>query len=170
MSKQRKYPGRGGGPAGLASDPDAPFIVDEARGDAIGEGLGPRVLRLERLFFEELDRLFRLEVSDPRLSNLAIARVQLSPDLRNAKVYYARRDAVPGRAAGLTPGAARVREEAQQKTIHDGLDRVTPFLRARLADVVQMKRLPDLHFHRDRDAEAALRATQHFGPPAVSSS
>jgi ribosome-binding factor A len=170
MSKQRKYPARGAGQAGSAGDPDAPFIVDEARGDQAGEALGPRVMRLERLFFEELDRLFRLEVSDPRLSNLAIARVQLSPDLRNAKIYYARRDAVPGRPPGLTPGAARVHEEAQHKKIHDGLDRVTPFLRARLADVVQMKRLPDLHFHRDRDAEAALRATQHFGPPAASHS
>ncbi|HNN94174.1 MAG TPA: ribosome-binding factor A [Pseudomonadota bacterium] len=169
MSKQRKHPARGVGHSGANPDPDAPFVIEEARGE-VGEGQGPRVLRLERLFFEELDRLFRLEVSDPRLASLAIARVQLSPDLRNAKVYYARRDAVPGRPAGLTPGAARVREEAQMKTIHDGLVRVTPFLRARLSDVVQMKRLPDLHFHRDRDAEAALRATQQFAPPAATSS
>ncbi len=179
MSKQRKYSTHSKGQRGLESDPDAPFIVGKDTGLEQGaergsghadmvEGLGPRVLRLERLFFEELDRLFRLEVSDPRLAQLAIARVQLSPDLRNAKIYYARRDAVPGRPPGLSPGAARVHEEAQQKTIHDGLNRVTPFLRARLADVVQMKRLPDLHFHRDRDAEAALRATQHFGAPAPS--
>jgi ribosome-binding factor A len=29
------------------------------------------------------------------------------------------------------------------------LDRVTPFLRARLADAVDLKRVPELHFVRD---------------------
>jgi ribosome-binding factor A len=167
MSKRARAQGRGvhaGRPsAGAAAD--APFIVDEALGDGGLSGPGPRLLRLERLIFEELDRLFRLEVSDPRLGDLAIARVQLSPDLRNAKIYYARRDAKPGRPGSLTPGAARTLQEAQQKTVNEGLARVTPFLRARLADVVMMKQLPDLHFHRDRDAEAALRATQILVPP-----
>ncbi|MBL9007689.1 MAG: ribosome-binding factor A [Myxococcales bacterium] len=161
MSKQERVRGRGerSGRAPRA-DADAPFVVDDVLGDAGSTGAGPRLLRLERLIFEELDRLFRLEVSDPRLSDIAIARVQLSPDLRNAKVYYARRDASPQRPSGMSPGAARVLLETQQKTINDGLLRVTPFLRARLADIVMMKQLPDLHFHRDRDAEAALRATQ----------
>ena len=161
MSKRAKQYGRGdreGKQAGR--DADAPFIVDELGADGSAGGPGPRLLRLERLIFEELDRLFRLEVSDPRLADLAIARVQLSPDLRNAKIYYARRDSAPQRPRGLSIGAARVQQEAQQRTINDGLARVTPFLRARLADVVVMKQLPDLHFHRDRDAEAALRATQ----------
>lgn len=163
MSKRGRSNGRGdahGRP--LAAGPDAPFVVDDVLAEGGVAGPGPRLLRLERLIFEELDRLFRLEVSDPRLADLAIARVQLSPDLRNAKVYYARRDASPKRPGGLTPGQARVLHETQQKTINDGLARVTPFLRARLADVVMMKQLPDLHFHRDRDAEAALRATQLF--------
>jgi hypothetical protein len=44
--------------------------------------------------------------------------------------------------------------------VQEALLRVTPFLRARLTDVVSMKRLPDLHFHRDRVAEASLRAEQ----------
>ena len=161
MTKRGKQYGRGDRQGGQATqDPDAPFIVDDVAGDSPAGGPGPRLLRLERLIFEELDRLFRLEVSDPRLADLAIARVQLSPDLRNAKIYYARRDSRPQRPGGLSIGAARVMQEAAQKKINDGLARVTPFLRARLADVVAMKQLPDLHFHRDRDAEAALRATQ----------
>ena len=181
-------------------DPDAPFIVGRAGSPGLGDelqqqGAGPRVLRLERLLFEELDRLFRLEVSDPRLDDLTIARVQLSPDLRNAKVYYARRDTLIKPAASkpaaskpatskpattkpattkpatakasaarpaapLTPGAQRALEQSVQRGITEALGRVTPFLRARLAEVVLVKRLPDLHFHRDRDAEAALRASQ----------
>ncbi|HMY59573.1 MAG TPA: hypothetical protein PK472_15030, partial [Pseudomonadota bacterium] len=62
--------------------------------------------------------------------------------------------------AKKTPGEARIAVEAKLRTIHEALGKVTPFLRVRLADAVQMKRLPDLHFHRDRLAESSLRATE----------
>lgn len=134
--------------AGGRRDADAPFSLDS------GETPGTRALRLEHLLFEELYRLFRMEVNDPRLADLEPTSVQMSPDLRNAKVMYALRSE-PG-AAGKTPPAAQ--RSAADRHIADALLRVTPFLRARLVDVVAMKRLPDLHFHRDRMAEASLRA------------
>ncbi len=120
------------------NDADSPFSLDEQ----IETGSpGLRAARIEHILFEELDRLFRLEVTDPSLSDVVPSSVQLSPDLRNAKVYYALRRAPNPRA------------------VQDGLKRVTPFLRARLADVLVMRRLPDLHFHRDRMAESSLRAS-----------
>jgi len=129
---------------------DAPFSLDA------WDSPGVRVQRLEHILFEELDRLFRLEVSDPRLSDVVPTSVQLSPDLRNAKVYYALRQTVPlskAQEASLVAGVAA------------GLARVTPFLRARLAEAVVMKRLPDLHFHRDRLAESSLRASSLLRTP-----
>lgn len=146
---------------GESSDADALFVVD----DVVGSGVGPRVLRIERLLFEELDRLFRLEVSDPRLQEVSVARVELSPDLRNAKVYYAVRTdliSLPASPAGppATKVHPRVAAHNQKKAIDEGIARVTPFLRARLAGVLSMKRLPDLHFHRDRMAESSVRATE----------
>lgn len=128
-------------------DADAPFSLDT------GETPGTRALRLEHLLFEELYRLFRMEVNDPRLADLEPTSVQMSPDLRNAKVMYALRSEP---AAGKSPPTAQ--RTAADRLITDALQRVTPFLRARLVDVVAMKRLPDLHFHRDRMAEASLRA------------
>jgi ribosome-binding factor A len=144
-----------------AEDPDAPFTAD-----SLGDGLGPRAQRLEHILFEELDRLFRLEVTDPRLSDLTPASVQLSPDLRNAKVYYALRRP-PDTNLASKPPPAKLKIAAKLSAIQEALVRVTPFLRARLADVVSMKRLPDLHFHRDRLAEGALRAAAllHKSPP-----
>lgn len=134
--------------------------------------------------FEELDRLFRLEVSDPRLSDVVPVRVQLSPDLRNAKVYFAmgRGDAGAGQgqgrgqgrgkpAAGQPVASPKLLAAAAVKTVQEALMRVTPFLRARLADVVVMKRIPDLHFHRDRLAESSLRAGELLrtsSPPSAS--
>lgn len=129
-------------------DADAPFSLDT------GETPGTRALRLEHLLFEELYRLFRMEVNDPRLADLEPTSVQMSPDLRNAKVMYALRSEPA--AAGKNPPAAQ--RTAADRQIAEALQRVTPFLRARLVDVVAMKRLPDLHFHRDRMAEASLRA------------
>lgn len=116
-----------------AKTPYAPFSQDEP---------GPRLLRLQHLLFEEVDRLFRLEVRDEALQEVAITSLNLSPDLRNAKVYYALR----GQSAGL------------ERRVREGLERVTPFLRARVAEALTTKRTPDLHFHRDRMAEASLRA------------
>lgn len=102
-------------------------------------------MRLEHLLFEEVDRLFRLEVVDRRVQCVAIVGVQLSPDLRNAKVRYA------VRTGPSTP---------PQRDIDQGLERIRPFLRARVAEAISLKRVPQLHFHRDRLAEASLRAEQ----------
>jgi ribosome-binding factor A len=134
-------------------DADAPFTLDS------GDTPGTRALRLEHLLFEELYRLFRMEVNDPRLADLVPTSVQMSPDLRNAKVMYALRDELPA-AGAPTRAALRGNADPRMRGVQEALLRVTPFLRARLTDVVSMKRLPDLHFHRDRVAEASLRAEQ----------
>ncbi len=134
--------------AGRGAD-DRPFRVKDI-GRGKGEGAGPRTERLQHLLFEEVDRLFRLEINDRRLQDVAPVALELSSDLRNAKVMYGMR----GKAAGKT-GAA---ETQQDRAVREGLTKVTPFLRARVAEALSMKRVPDLHFHRDRVAEGALRA------------
>lgn len=135
-------------------DADAPFTLDS------GETLGARALRLEHLLFEELYRLFRMEVNDPRLAELVPTSVQMSPDLRNAKVMYALREDPRATAAAQGKPAVRRAVDPRARAIEEALQRVTPFLRTRLVDVVAMKRLPELHFHRDRMAESSLRAQE----------
>src|SRR5262245_24480537 len=100
---------------------------------------GPRVARIQHLLFEEIDRLFRMDVRDRQLQGVTIMSLHLSPDLRNAKVYYALPDVPP--------------RSEQERRVKEGLLRVTPFLRAQVAATLGMKRTPDLHFHRDRTAE-----------------
>lgn len=121
---------------------DQPFVFDRDGRGGRGEGPGPRGARLQHLLYEEIDRLFRLEVNDRRLQGLRPLWLQLSPDLRNAKVLY-----------GMLPGAPPVGD----KELKDALQRVSAFLRARIAEALVIKRVPDLHFHRDRIAESALR-------------
>jgi len=65
------------------------------------------------------------------LYGLQVAAVVLSVDYRHLRVHYTH----IGETASHSLGRA--------------LDRVTPFLRARLADAVDLKRVPELHFVRD---------------------
>ena len=90
------------------------------------DGPTPRHQRLEQLLLDELRGLFRDDVEDPSLQGLQIAAVVLSVDYRHLRVYYTH-----------TGKADRA------------LERVTPFLRARLADAVDLKRVPELRFVRD---------------------
>ncbi len=93
------------------------------------EGAGHRHLRVQSLVLEELRALLRDDVSDPALANVRVRAVALSVDYRNAKVHFVLRG---------TPDARRPTDQA--------LGRATPFLRARLADAIEMKRVPDLRF------------------------
>jgi ribosome-binding factor A len=94
------------------------------------EGAGHRHLRVQSLVLDELRALLRDDVSDPELSDVRVVAVVLSVDYRHAKVHFV--------LSGASDPARRPAEGA--------LERATPFLRARLADAIDMKRVPDLRF------------------------
>ena len=94
------------------------------------EGAGHRHERVQGLIFEELCALLRDDVSDPALVDVRVRGVVLSVDYRHARVHF---------TLAVDRGDARDRVER-------ALQRATPFLRARLADAVEMKRVPDLRF------------------------
>lgn len=76
----------------------------------------------------ELQTVLRDDVTDPELEGVRVTAVVLSSDMRAAKVHFA----VPrGR-----PRSAAMR----------AFDRASPFLRARLAEGVDLKRTPELRF------------------------
>jgi ribosome-binding factor A len=93
------------------------------------EGAGYRHERVQGLILEELRALMRDDVSDPALAVVRISAVVLSVDYRHARVHFTL-------AVGID----------QRHAVERALVRVTPFLRARLADGVDLKRVPDLRF------------------------
>ena len=169
MSKHatsRARRGRPHGPPGAARAADQPFTLP---GDG-AESLGLRAQRLSHILFEELYRLFRLEVNDPRLADVVPSAVEVSPDLRSARILYSLRNPPEQSEAyktARTPGMARALVNEAVRAINDGLMRVTPFLRARLRDAVSLRYMPELHFHRDRIAESTLRAVETLSPPLI---
>ena len=101
--------------------------------DELRAGAGHRHARLQGLILEELRALLRDDVTDPALTCVRVTAVVLSPDYRHARVHYATLH--DGPPANLT------RTQAER-----ALERATPFLRARLADALDLKRVPDLRF------------------------
>jgi ribosome-binding factor A len=94
------------------------------------EGAGHRHLRVEGLVLEELEALLRDDISDRDLADVRIVAVVLSVDYRQARVHFV--------LSATPPADPRLAQRA--------LERATPFLRARLAEAVEMKRVPDLRF------------------------
>lgn len=106
--------------------------------------------------------LSRGAVHDPGIGFITLTRVQASPDLQVAHVYY------------TTMGDERARRETAK-----ALDRATPFLRREIGSRIRLRRVPVLEFrfdesvtHQDRverilqdlhreDAERAAAATGH---------
>jgi len=84
----------------------------------------------------ELARLLREEATDPRIGLVTLTRVDVAPDLSNARVFWSA--VAPPRA----PDAGAAPEAATQA----GLDSAAGFLRSRLARALGLRRMPELHF------------------------
>lgn len=88
-----------------------------------------RTRRVAEAMREELSELIRFESSDPRLAEIEVTEVVLSPDARRADVLV----------------RLPVGQDARAEAI-DGLDRAKGYLRHQLAQRVELFRAPDLRF------------------------
>ena len=104
-----------------------------------------RPARVAERIRRELALLVAREVADPRVGDVTISDVDLSPDMRHARVLV-----TPGRE---TDGDASV----------SALNHAAGFLRSRLGRQVRMRRLPRLEFEHDRTLERALRIDALIG-------
>ena len=86
----------------------------------------------EEIRHELSDLITRGGVHDPGIGFITLTRVQVSPDLQVARVYY------------TSLGDAAARKDTQK-----ALDRATPFLRRQIGSRVQLRRVPELEFRFD---------------------
>lgn len=105
------------------------------------EGSGFRLIRLQELILEELKALLRDDITDPALQGVWITALVLSVDYRHARVHYA-----------LSGTEDEVRQ--RRASVDRAFGRATTFLRTRLAEAIEMKRVPDLCFVFDAAAIA----------------
>ncbi len=95
--------------------------------------VGHRQERLEHILLDEVQRLVRDEAGDPALAGVRLVSVQLSVDGGHARIAY-------------SVEAQLADEQCVQRAAREAFARATGFLRARLAALLDLKRLPKLSF------------------------
>jgi ribosome-binding factor A len=88
----------------------------------------------------ELSQLLLREVKDPRLDQVTITAVELTPDLKHARVFFAGLADATGRAAALA-----------------GLTRAAGFLRGQVGRNLRLKYAPEFSFIADDSIDRGLR-------------
>lgn len=101
-----------------------------------------RTERVGELVREEVARVMREEVGDPRLKLVTLTRVDVAPDFSHALVLWSVLE-MPGGAS--------------KDAVQEGLERAAPFLRGRLARSLSLKRVPQLRFRHDPSLELGAR-------------
>jgi len=103
-----------------------------------------RGVRLEGEFKRGLSEIFLTELKDPGISPMiGVTRVDVTPDLKYAKVYVSAYDA----------------PEKMEATIK-ALQRAEGFIRAKLNDRIRVRRIPNLTFIHDTSIEYSIRISK----------
>ncbi|MDQ3540731.1 MAG: 30S ribosome-binding factor RbfA [Chloroflexota bacterium] len=97
-----------------------------------------RTRQVGELLREELTDIIRREVKDPRIGFMSITTVDVTPDLRTARVYVSVLGTDDERSATL-----------------DALHSAAKFIRFHLKPRLRMRQIPDLDFRDDRSMEYA---------------
>ena len=104
---------------------------------------GSRPDRVGDQIRSELAMLLAREVHDPGIGFVTMTRVQLTPDLQQARVYYT--------ALG---------DETVRRSTARALERAVPFLRRRIGSRLRLKRVPELRFVYDESIAGQDRIEQ----------
>ena len=103
----------------------------------------PRTSRLAGQIQAEASDVLAREVHDPGIGFVTLTRVQVTPDLQLARLYYT--------TLG-DPAARRATERA--------LERVTPFVRRQLGQRLRLRRVPDVQFVFDQSIAHQARVEE----------
>lgn len=98
-----------------------------------------RLQRIEESLQRELAELIQHELEDPRVKNVTLSSVKVSPDLSHAKIYFVTLD------------------ESKADNTAKGLNKAGHYLRRQLAKKLELRIIPELHFFYD----TTLRQAQH---------
>ena len=93
-----------------------------------------RTERIGEQIRAELARLLHEETTDSRIGLVTLTQVDVAPDLSNARVYWS---------------AVKSEDSGDLSTSQAGLASAAGFLRHRLAQVLDLKRVPELRFRYD---------------------
>jgi ribosome-binding factor A len=95
-----------------------------------------RIERVKKLLRSEISSVLQRKIKDPRISMVTVTEVNVSPDLKNARVYVS-----------VIGGS-----EAEAEVLA-GLGSAAGFVRSELMKVLHLRPMPALEFEIDRSLE-----------------
>ena len=100
-----------------------------------------RIQKVSSLLKKELSLILNNELDEPIISDnfISIAKIEISPDLHYCKIYI----------------TSTVGDEKNEEIV-DSLNNLKNFIRHKLTQRVQMRRIPELTFKIDRALEKGL--------------
>ena len=110
-----------------------------------------RPARVGELIQSELASLLLKEIKDPRVQLSTVSHVEVSPDLRHARVYISRMGA-----------------ESEQEDALEGFQRASGFIRGRLGKLLKLRYVPNLEFVLDTGIAYGVRISSmlhELAPP-----
>ena len=102
-----------------------------------------RPQRVADILREEISQIVGYELEDPRLTSVTVTDVRLSGNLRDARVYVT--------VAG---------DEAEHREALAALKHAAPYVRKQVGLSLNLPRIPEIHFVRDRVEEKGERVDQ----------
>jgi len=101
-----------------------------------------RTVRLDELLLQEISRIIAREIRDPRIGFVTVTKVEVTPDLRHARVWV-----------------SIIGQTDERTTAFRALGRAMPFVRRELGEL-RLKRVPELHLLLDDSVERGTRVMQ----------
>jgi ribosome-binding factor A len=99
-----------------------------------------RADRVSALIQEVVAQTLRKDITDPRIQSATITGVKMSRDLRIARIYFA------------VPGGTEKVERALE-----GFNRAMGYMKKKLAGELELRFMPQLHFHYDESIDYGAR-------------
>ena len=100
----------------------------------------PRKIQVAENLKHQISEIVLTQLEDPRVAFVTITGVEVSPDLRHAKVYF-----------------SLIGSEEEREACHRGLTRARGFIKRELGKRLRMRYMPELTFLHDHSLEHGAR-------------
>jgi len=107
--------------------------------------MGVRTDRVKRQMEREVSRIFQEDLNDPRIGFVTVTRIDLTGDLRCAKIYFS----VLG-------------DEAKKTSSLEGIESAAGYIRKLIGDRLKLKYVPELVFKLDKSIEYSVNLEKTF--------
>ncbi|PIQ86369.1 MAG: ribosome-binding factor A [Candidatus Omnitrophica bacterium CG11_big_fil_rev_8_21_14_0_20_45_26] len=114
---------------------------------------GKREDRISELIRLELGKVMATRLRDPRIGFVTITRVEVSPDMQHAKVFYSV-------MTNVKQGENTSHQVSEREQTQTALEHARGFLQREIATTVNLRYTPHLDFYYDESLNHSLEIDQ----------